>query len=170
MAIPDFSLLKTNYLDYWRYPKPEDVKKFLGGDIKNDTDIGNTCTIRMSHAMNMSGVPIPKVWEGKFSRKSKSGNYHILRVINFWPWMESQFGKPDMDFVKESGKAFDRKKIQGMEGVIGFEIKFDDATGHFDLWYQKEFSHENPDGKEYFTRASRVSLWSTGTRWTEAEV
>jgi len=170
MAIPDFTLLKANYLDYWKYPKPEDVKKFLGGEIKNDTDIGNTCTIRMSHAMNMSGFPIPKTWLGRLGRKSKAGDYHILRVDDFRPWMVSQFGAPDMDYPKESGKAFDRKKIQGMEGVIAFEIKFPDATGHFDLWYQKEFSHENPDGKEYFTRATRVSLWTTGIRTTEPEV
>ena len=51
-----------------------------------------------------------------------------------------------------------------------FDIGFGDATGHFDLWYQKKFSHEDSAGQNYFALAARVSLWTTGTRWTEPEL
>ncbi|HEX2750617.1 MAG TPA: type VI secretion system amidase effector protein Tae4 [Verrucomicrobiales bacterium] len=170
MAIPQFSTLASVYPDYWRYPQAEDAQKFVGGEA-DDKDITNTCTIRMSYAMNVSGVSIPKVWQGITNRRGKNGKYHIIRVANFRPWMVFQFGKPDMDFVKQSGKPFDRTKIEGTEGVIGFEIGgFTDATGHFDLWYQYLFSHEFPDGKDYFTRASRISLWTTGIRHSLAPV
>src|SRR6187551_3465013 len=63
MALPDFSLLRRHYLDYERYPLPAEVRKLVGGEA-NDSDITNTCTIRMSHAMNEVGHPIPLNWDG----------------------------------------------------------------------------------------------------------
>ncbi len=165
MAIPDFSLLRRTYLDYERYPQPAEVRRLIGGEV-NDSDITNTCTIRMSHAMNEVGHPVPLLWEGITNRRGANKKYYIIRVINFRPWMLSKFGKPDLDFTKEPGKKFDRSAIQGREGIIGFEIGFGDATGHFDLWYQDKFSHEASGGKDYFTLASRISLWSTGTKRT----
>jgi hypothetical protein len=81
-----------------------------------------------------------------------------------------RFGKPDLDFQKKAGDRFDRSSIQGFEGVIAFEIGFSDATGHFDLWYRDKFSHEETAGRDYFASASRISLWTTGTRMTEAPV
>ena len=167
MAIPDFSLLSRNYPDYWNYRQPEDVRKMIGGGV-NASDITNTCTIRMCHAMNAVGHPVPRVWEGITSRQGRNGKFYIIRVVNFRPWMGAEFGKPDLDFTKEPGKKFDRSAIEGREGVIGFEIGFGDATGHFDLWYRDKFSHEASAGKDYFTLASRISLWSTGSRWAVA--
>lgn len=170
MAIPDFSLLRRHYLDYERYPLPAEVRKLVGGEA-NDSDITNTCTIRMSHAMNEVGHPIPLHWDGVTNRKGKNGKYYIIRVINFRPWMVAAFGKPDLDFTKEAGKKFDREALKGREGIIGFEIGgFNDSTGHFDLWYQDKFTHEASAGKDYFTMASRISLWSTGTVTLRAPV
>ena len=167
MPIPDFKLLSSEYPDYWRFRYPEDVKKMVGGTV-NLSDIGNTCTIRMSHAMNKAGVPIPKHWRGVTSRKGKNGLYYIIRVVDFDPWMRFQFGKPDEEFAKDQGKAFNRSKIEGFQGVIGFDIKFKDATGHFDLWYLNTFSHENNGGEDYFTNAKRITLWHTGLRTLSA--
>jgi len=169
MKLPDFDLLSRNYLNYWDYPTPDVVRKFIGGEV-NDSDISNTCTIRLSHAMNGSGVSIPKTWEKITNRRGKNGNFYIIRVVNFRTWMESQFGKPDLDFKKKPGDSFDRSAIKGYEGVIAFDIGFTDATGHFDLWYQDKFSHEKDAGSDYFANAKRVSVWSTGSRWIEAPV
>jgi hypothetical protein len=167
MKIPDFDLLSREYPDYWNFPKPEMVRNYIGGETK-DRDITNTCTIRLSHAMNASGAPIPRVWDDIVNRRGKNKKYYIIRVKNFRTWMEHTFGKPDHDFQKKTGTAFDRGKIQGREGVIAFEIGFKDATGHVDLWYQDKFSHERDAGKDYFFLAHRISLWSTGTITTVA--
>jgi len=169
MKIPDFDLLSREYPNYWKFPKPEMVQKHIGGETQ-DKDITNTCTIRMSHAMNAAGVPIPRVWEDIVNRRGKNKKYYIIRVANFRTWMEYTFGKPDFDFRKKAGTAFDRSKIQGREGVIAFEIGFKDATGHFDLWYQDKFSHEQDAGADYFTMAHHISLWSTGVFYSEAPV
>jgi hypothetical protein len=169
MAIPEFTALSRAYPDYWKYPQPEAVRKMIGGEA-NDPDITNTCTIRLSHAMNSAGVAIPAVWQKITNRKGKNKQFYIIRVANFRGWMEFRFGKPDLDFQKKAGDRFDRSSIQGFEGVIAFEIGFSDATGHFDLWYRDKFSHAETAGRDYFASASRISLWTTGTRMTEAPV
>ena len=162
MKLPDFELLSREYPDYWRFPKPEQAQQHIGGEAR-DRDITNTCTIRLSHAMNAAGAPIPRVWQDIVNRRGKNKKYYIIRVSNFRAWMEYTFGNPDYDFQKKAGASFDRNQIQGREGVIGFEIGFKDASGHFDLWYQDRFSHEYNAGHDYFSMAKRISLWSTGT-------
>ncbi|MEO8135736.1 MAG: T6SS effector amidase Tae4 family protein, partial [Betaproteobacteria bacterium] len=119
---------------------------------------------------NNAGTAIPHVWESITNRKGSNGKYYIIRVSKFRTWMESKFGKPDLDFRKKANDAFDRKQIVGTQGIIAFEIGFADATGHFDLWYLDKFSHELAAGKDYFALATRISLWTNGIRWTEAEV
>ncbi|MEN9397012.1 MAG: hypothetical protein RLZ81_1542 [Pseudomonadota bacterium] len=174
MNLPSFEQLAAHYLDYWNYPNPQAVKRLVGGDA-NDADITNTCTIRMSHAMNASGAAVPQVWgvsQGKpiVNRRGHNGRYYIIRVSNFRTWMDHRFGKPKLDFTKRPGGEFDRATITGYQGVIAFDIGFSDATGHFDLWYGDKFSHEQSAGKDYFALAQRISLWSDGTRWVEAPV
>ena len=161
MKLPAFSALSHHYPDYWSYPTPEAARKLIGGE-SNDSDITNTCTIRMSHAMNANGAIVPRLWERITNRRGSNGKYYIIRVANFRTWMAHQFGKPDLDFKKKAGEKFDRSSIEGNEGVIAFEIGFGDATGHFDLWYQDEFSHEKSAGKDYFELANRISLWTGG--------
>jgi len=169
MKLPDFDRLSKSYLDYWTYPTPDAARNAVGGEAK-DPDITNTCTIRLSHAMNGVGVPIPRIWEKITNRRGQNGKYYIIRVGKFRSWMEQQFGKPDIDIQRKPGDPFDKSKIKGYEGVIAFDIGFNDATGHFDLWYRDQFSHEKSAGKDYFNLATRVSLWHGDTRWLEPEV
>ena len=163
MPIADFGLLARHYPDYWNYPLPDAVKKLVGGGA-NYRDITNTCTIRMSRALNATGIAVPRLWEAVSNRRGADGKYYIIRVANFRTWLTHKLGKPDVDFRKKAGEAFDREQIRGMQGIIAFEIGFSDATGHFDLWYGDKFSHEASAGKDYFALANRISLWTTGTR------
>jgi hypothetical protein len=120
--------------------------------------------------MNGVDVPVPRYWKGITNRRGKNGKYHIIRVIDFRSWMEFQIGKPDLDYVKKPGDKFDRSRIDGMQGVIAFDIGFNDSNGHFDLWYRDKFSHEHNAGKDYFVYANRITLWTDGTRVTSAPV
>jgi hypothetical protein len=169
MALPPFGLLSTAYPNYWLFPSPKEVQKLIGGEVQ-DPDITNTCTIRLSHGMNAAGIPIPRVWRQVTNRLGANKRYYIIRVADFRTFIESRVGKPAFDLQKKAGDAFDRKQIQGLQGVIAFEIGFRDATGHFDLWYGDRFSHEASAGKDYFALATRVSLWHDGSRTTSAPV
>jgi hypothetical protein len=46
-----------------------------------------------------------------------------------------------------------------MRGIIGFDIRFSDATGHLDLWDGSTFSSEYNMSKDYWTAATLISLW-----------
>jgi hypothetical protein len=163
MAIPDFKLLSAGFPDYWKYPEAADARKFVGGEAM-ESDITNTCTIRLSHAMNSVDVPIPRFWMKVTNRRGKNGKYYIIRVKDFRSWMEHQFGKPDMDLSKKPGASFDTKAIQGSQGVIAFGDGIEDTFGHFDLWYGDKFSHQHNAGKDYFSLAARISLWTAGRK------
>ncbi len=167
MALPSFGMLSVLYPNYWFFPSPKAVQKIIGGEVQ-DPDITNTCTIRLSHAMNGAGYPIPERWRRVTNRRGANKRYYIIRVADFRSWMESRFGAPTVELEKSGGQAIDRKQIEGFQGVIAFEIGFTDATGHFDLWYGDRFSHEESGGQDYFSRASRVSLWHDGTLNTTA--
>jgi len=166
-AFPDFQLLSAIHLDYWRFTADQ-VKKALGGSV-NLKDISNTCAIRMSHAMNFSGHKIPVKWGAVTNRESKAGYRYIIRVVNFREWMLQTFGEPTIQIRKKAGEALDRRKLQGRRGVIGMEISFGDADGHFDLWHLDTFSAESSSGANYLTQATSVQLWSNGVRISEAE-
>jgi hypothetical protein len=167
VALPPFGMLSALYPNYWFFPSPKTVQKLIGGEVQ-DPDITNTCTIRLSHAMNAAGVRIPEFWRKVTNRRGANKSYYIIRVADFRSWMESRFGAPSVELKKKAGQAFDRKQIEGFQGVIAFEIGFSDATGHFDLWYGDRFSHEGAAGQDYFARAARVSLWHDGTLNTTA--
>lgn len=169
MALPPFGLLATAYPNYCVLPAPKDVQKMIGGEVQ-DPDITNTCTVRLSHAMNGAGVRVPKHWRSVTNRKGANDRYYIIRVADFRSFMESRFGPPTTDFRKKQGSTFDRKQIEGLEGGIAFEIGFSDATGHFELWFGDRFSHEHSAGKDYFVLASRISLWHDGSRTVKAPI
>lgn len=166
--IPDFRLLVAFHLDYWRFTADQ-VKKTLGGSV-NSGDVTNTCAIRMSHAMNFSGQKIPAKWGAITNRKSKAGQSYIIRVVDFRAWMLRTFGEPTIRISKKAGDAFDRKKLEGFQGVIGMEISFGDSSGHFDLWHRDKFTAESGSGANYLTQASAVQLWSNGIQTLEAPV
>lgn len=169
MHLPQFGALSTAYPDYWSYPTPEAAQALIGGEVL-DPDITNTCAIRMSHAMNGVGMYVPRLFEGITNRRGANDRYYIIRVKNFRSWMHQTFGAPTFWVKKREGTPFDRSQIEGFKGVIGFEIGFGDATGHFDLWFGDRFSHEGSAGKDYFTLATYVTLWHDGSRTVSAPV
>ncbi len=167
-SLPDFKLLADNHLDYWTYKTPESISKLLGGTV-GAGDIHNTCTIRLCHAMNLAGRTIPAKWGIITNRKSQAGKNYIIRVKNFREWMLQTFGKPVIEIRKKGGEKADRSRFEGWLGVIGMEIGFGDATGHFDLWHEDEFSAESASGAGYLDRATNIQLWAD-TRVTQAPV
>ena len=47
------------------------------------------------------------------------------------------------------------------KGIIGFNIKFSDATGHLDLWDGNHFTSEKKnEGTDYWERATRIWIWT----------
>ena len=117
MALPPFGMLSALYPNYWFFPSPKTVQKIIGGEVQ-DPDITNTCTIRLSHAMNGAGYPIPEFWRGVTNRRGANRRYYIIRVADFRTWMERRFGAPTVELGKKDGQAIDRKQIEGFRVCV----------------------------------------------------
>jgi hypothetical protein len=155
-----YSALWTEYPDYFNYPQPEDVKTYIGGNVDADW-ITNTCAIRLSRALNYNGAPIPAKFAGLHTVKGGDGKRYAFRVRELHQWLDHALGAPDFDTKKKRGDDFDKTQLSGKQGIIGFDIHFADATGHFDLWDGKTFSHEYQTTGEYWRLGTRIWLWET---------
>jgi hypothetical protein len=153
-----YSSLWDQYPDYINYPDSEEVKEMIGGNV-NGTWITNTCAIRLSRALNYSGTRVPGNYAGLVTVKGGDGKRYALRVREMDEWMRFVFGKPDYASTKKAGAAFDKSSISTLRGIIGFDIRFKDATGHLDLWDGTQFSSEYKTTGDYFTLATRIWLW-----------
>jgi hypothetical protein len=153
-----FSALFDQYPDYLSYPKPDQVKVLIGGAV-NDDWIENTCAIRLSRTLNYNGFPIPGAFAGLHTVKGGDGKRYAFRVRELRPWLVHRFGPPNLDVKKKAGEDFDKRTLGSIKGIVGFDIRFADATGHLDLWDGSTFTHEYQTSGEYWAGATRISIW-----------
>lgn len=169
--VPLFDLLLANY------PKDSNggnVKRLIGGSI-DDThgpdhwlggEDGDTCTIRMSRALNYSGVPIPANFPGLRTALGADGLHYAFAVQEMRKFLTATFGQPQF----ESLKPVQRALFAQQNGIILFDIKFGlnadgvtRAMGHVDLWDGQTFFDEvfgvSSPSRDFFQIATRVSLW-----------
>src|SRR5215470_7040235 len=114
-VMPSFDVLVNNYPD----GPPESVKKLIGGDV-DDPSILDTCAIRMSRAMNYSGVHIPFHHHGLYTVAGRDKLRYALRMQELKNWIQYRFGSPRITAVKPC----DRDSFAGFKGIIAFDIHF----------------------------------------------
>ena len=154
-----FSAFWQVYPDYSYCPDSTEVKKDIGGEV-DAAWIVNTCAIRMSRGLNLSGVLVPKNFQGLATVKGGDGLRYALRVREMRSWFNYKFGKPDFEVKKKAGVEWDRSVWAGKYGIIAFDIAFADATGHLDAWLSSQYSSEYKNAKNYYTLATKISLWT----------
>jgi hypothetical protein len=85
------------------------------------------------------------------------------RVGSLWhlprSWQIARAHARGCGLKKKSGAPFDKTPLRTLNGILAFDIMFDDATGHLDLWDGREFSTEYKSTGDWWTRATRISLW-----------
>ena len=154
---PTWSKFWAEYPDYINFPDSEQVKKDIGGNV-NAGYLTNTCAIRMSRGLNYSGVPVPFNFPGMETVKGGDGKRYAFRVADMRLWLPGVLGKPEVDLRKKEGEAFDKSTLKSQKGLLAFDIKFKDATGHMDAWDGSVFSDEY-ESLDYWVRAKRITLW-----------
>lgn len=160
MARPTWAAFWNAYPDYWNFPDSGAVKASIGGAVDGDW-IANTCAVRLSAALNATGVTVPGNRAGLLTVKGADGKRYALRVAEVRKWLPVAIGPPDFDRKKKPGEPFDSSALSAYKGIIAFDVSFSDATGHLDAWTGSVFSNEHKAG-DYWARASRVTLWKLG--------
>jgi hypothetical protein len=153
-----WSSLWNEYPDYINYTSKQ-VKQEIGGAVADDW-ITNTCAIRLSRTLNYNGVPVPGNFSGMSTVKGGDGKRYAFRVREIDRWMHTALGKPDFEIAKKENAAFDKTTLSGSKGIIGFNIRFADATGHLDLWDGSRFSSEHATSRDYWTAAAKIWMWN----------
>ena len=154
-TLPSFDTLRTNYPDE---QNPDIVKSKIGGKV-DAAWITNTCAIRMSRALNYSGIPIPSKFDALSVLSGADGKWYAFRMRELKRWIELTFGEPNIVKNKPADGHIDRASFASIRGIVAFDIQFDDATGHLDLWDGTRYIHESVDHRDYFALASQVVLW-----------
>ncbi|WP_426211329.1 type VI secretion system amidase effector protein Tae4 [Massilia sp. TWP1-3-3] len=145
----------------------------------------NTCAVRMSYALNRSGLKLPKAPSGA-SVQGGDNYIYWLRVIDLKAELARRFKGADEELnltvipnsllqdkeamsaifktrVKE-GQRFIDEKLNSKSGIVVFEVAgWGDATGHFTLWdgNSKKLSyadgHEQPGNNSYYFWLTRLN-------------
>jgi Type VI secretion system (T6SS), amidase effector protein 4 len=146
------------------YPQggPNAVKQSIGGNV-NAGWITNTCAIRISRVLNSNAVPIPGPSAHELDVVSGSDKrWYAYRQKPLQAWFKARFGAPSLILPRPAN----RRKLWNLQGFIGFDIHFADATGHFDLWDGSVFGTEAEATHDYFALANNVVFWRVRS-WTK---
>lgn len=161
------------------YPNPsvntETLYNEIGGGLPeyykaDPINWENTCCIRMSKALNYSGVKLSNAPSRGGTINGKDGYKYWIRVRDLMAFLKQRFGAADVE--SEPGQNAIDKFIH-KKGIIMFDVTgWGNATGHFTLWdgshliYPGDPEHDNPQSIYYYfnmkynkVRTTKVHLW-----------
>lgn len=110
----------------------------LGADwipLIDNPNYQNTCSIRLSVALNKSGQFVDKTYREALTG---SGQSIVLKVSTMGRLVQASFGDP-WGMSKEVGQTLASSDIPARKGIIAYHANWSDATGHFDLWHGTGF-------------------------------
>jgi hypothetical protein len=132
---PMFKDLLNNYpknAEGGDLPAPE-VFKLIGGvvyeeHLNNPSAYNNACALRVSRALNESGVEIPNIKTKTL--KGVDNKYYIFRVKDLFDFLIKLYGKPDIS----SSNNLDLNNYQGIYIMQAHYSRDFGAWGHATLW------------------------------------
>lgn len=145
---PSFSLIEANYLGD-NYTSPQVYEK-IGGKVyqnylANPETYANSCSLRMSYALNRAGVPIPHITG---TGSGADGMWYFYRVADLGKYLNRTYGLPDLN-------GHSRSDFNGVHGIIQFDVTiWTNAPGHFTTWDGSQVGHG-----DYFKESDDVHLW-----------
>lgn len=158
--IPAIEILFSKY----PHGTPAEVAGIVGGEVKRnllDTkyiDYKDTCAIRVSHALNLAGDPIPASAR-RLKNAFREGNvrmdagesgkfFYIYSTLDMRTYLNTRYGKAKTFKLSENPA----EKLQGKKGIIAF------GWVHIDLWFGTKCAKEC-----YFDhkKVTEILFWET---------
>ncbi len=159
---PKWNLLYSNYPQVNGEDKSvNEVVSQIGGEVYlNRGAIKNACALRVSLALNKSGIIIPQITDQTW--KGSDGKNYFRGVSYLFNWLNKTFGPADLHLTESDGSPgglnFLKKISLNDKGIyimlpkanVGFN-----AQGHATLWT----GYNCISGSNYFTAAKDVYIW-----------
>jgi hypothetical protein len=159
--------------------RTKDLYDEIGGGLpelflSNPNSWENSCAIRMSRALNYSGVKLKKAPSSGGNIKGDDGFNYWIRVKDLQKFLIDFLPKPSLDKVGGLGAVND---FIGKKGIVVFDVSgWGNATGHFTLWdgghlvYPGAPEHDDPTSEYYYfhmkyvqnsktIKTTRIRLW-----------
>ncbi len=147
----------------------DNVYGYIGGEVwetrlqyPNDTE--NTCALKVSRALNYSGIMIPQLLKPnglKLTVKGADGKYYFLNAKALYSWMKKTFGTPNLHLNTVQGGAYGQNFSQHLTPNKGIYIMLPinpslfGASGHCDI-----FDGINCGNSCYFgNNVQEINLW-----------
>ena len=164
MLTSSIEIKRPSWNDMFKfYPNSQiktiDLYESIGGGLpqyyKNDPiSWENSCAIRMSKALNYSGVSLPNAPSRGGTIIGKDKYKYWISVEDLKKYLYELFNKPDIE-EKAGPNAVD--KFNNKKGIIVFEVSgWGNASGHFTLWDGKHLiypgnpNHDDPNSIYYY--------------------
>jgi hypothetical protein len=128
-------------------------KVALNGNDLKDLDYKNTCAVRVSYALNRSGLTIPYMEGLVSSGADKMWYIYSVKALHAFLSQKKYLGSPIPVIPLPSW----RLSLQHQHGIIEFDVPvgFNDATGHMTLFD----GHEPVDGHDYTEVSRTIYFW-----------
>jgi Type VI secretion system (T6SS), amidase effector protein 4 len=156
LGLLQYSTLALNYPTPAEHPtevaNTYSIWKLVGGKVQQNGESGtftNSCAIRMSHALNGSGIQINFASGKTSSGKNPPKWWYYFRVNDLKDFISDIFGTAD-SYTKEEFKKNCKK------GIVILNVPWQDATGHADLWDGKHMIDGHDD---YIDLATSIQFW-----------
>jgi len=167
----------------------------LGGKFKQlykHPAYGNTCAVRMSYALNRSGLKMGTAPSNDGDVTAPDGYKYWIRVSDLKPHLIKQFKGADEELtiplipaalIKDvpamQQKYIERRrlvqawldaKLAGRHGIVVFNVTgWGDATGHFTLWDGKSLAyatgHDSPADNTYYFWLTQLGTDKNGKQF-----
>jgi RHS repeat-associated protein len=127
-------------------PGQTTIWNLIGGKVGQNGNSGafhNSCSVRMSYALNQSDSKIPFIKGATVS--GANGDWYFFRVADLQSYLNSLLGMPQQ-FSPQDWQS----GIGNQTGILEFLNHWNDATGHFDLYN----GSTTIDGHDYSTQQS----------------
>lgn len=136
----------------------------IGGEVlaqRNAGNVNNACALRVSRALNYSGVNIPSIagqtWQGGDNK-----NY-FFRAEHLYNWMVKTFGQPDIHLTEADGAPNGTKfpdllyglQNRGIYIMKPKSVSSFGASGHTTLWGGLDCIGRH----NYFSAAKDIYIW-----------
>lgn len=148
LGLLDYATLARNYplpSVYPTSPVPGQttIWNLIGGKVAQNGNSGafrNSCSVRMSYALNQSGSKISFIKGATVS--GANGDWYFFRVADLQAYLNSLLGMPQQ-YTPQNWQS----GIGNQTGILEFLNHWNDATGHFDLYNGSATN----DGENYST-------------------